>query len=543
MEKIDWMYGRSSLSIMLAFFSLSVLGFANAQNILELSSHDKVLINPYARVFHSPELLSGQVAWEKIDQEALMETDKKVNPAMSFPKDSYWLVFSLANASKEEVNHFLEIDYPQMDFIELFSIKENKLDKIFTTGDNFPFDQRPIYDKNFILPLVLTSEDTTTYLLHLQKFNSTIRFPIYLHSERSFNKEHFSESLKYSLYFGFILLVAFAALVIGFVVKVNTFKIYAFYLLAFALWLFTRLGYSYQFFVSDWPEFNRHLLSAAGQLAIMGLIVYVRSFFNTKTSLPRFHKIMSIVLIFFSMGYVVWIMFPAEFVEYATRLFVVRYTLFSTAIIFAFTAAIYYRKTDRFRANMFLLAYSLFLSAILGKIVADYGVINEQKLWFDPILIGFLVEVIVLSTAMSMILKKTILKTQSISDDNKALKALIETKENTEATGYIKLNSKAIVPTSTIAFIKSDDHYLEFYLTDGKKEVDRNSLNYLEDTLPDNFIRTHRSYIVNLDEIKLSYSDKIIMNDGEEVKLSRTYKQRFQYLLNGAQHTKNQMEQ
>ncbi|WP_425391085.1 7TM diverse intracellular signaling domain-containing protein [Ekhidna sp.] len=525
------------LSIKTAFFfiafSILSIGDLSSQEAIDLETFDGEMINAKIRVYHSSETLSGIEALEQIRKGAMPETNLKINAGMTFPEDSYWLTFQIVNSDKESKDAFIVLDYPQLDYLDLFEVREDTIHNLYQTGDQYAFDQRPVSARNFVLPVSISNSDTAEYLMHLQKYNSTMRFPIYVYEAANYQKQYFNSNLKYSLYFGFILLISISAMALGFIVNKSVFKIYSLYVLSFALWLFTRLGYSYQFLVSEFPEFNRHLLAAAGQLAIMMLIFYVRSFFKTKESLPRFHKVMDVVLIIFVIGAITWITWPDKYVEYATNLFLLRYSLFLIAVVFAFTAAIHHRKVNRFKSRMFLLAYSLFLSAIVGKILMDYGLFREDKLLFDPIQLGFLIEVIVLSIAMGVILKQTLSKSKEVVQEHEQLKRQMEVKEEVIRNGYLKLNSKAVVSIDNISYIKSDDHYLEFYFKEGQKEIDRNSLSQLVDSLPPNFIQTHRSYVINLNHARILFADRVVMNGGEEVRLSRSYKKKFQDQLNG----------
>ncbi len=511
-------------------FGLFLLQEGSTQSYIECATIDKPTeINQHIRVFHTPASLDGHQVMQKIRENEIDETELKVNPGMSFPEDHYWIALNLTNQDTSATNIFLEIDYPQLDFIEVFEVDSNQSKILYTTGDEFPFDQRPILSRNYIFPLIIQPLDTSTVLLHLRKFKSAMRFPLNLYKEKAYNSSHFKSNLIYSLYFGIILLVALTSIVLGVILRKSTFVIYSLYILSFGLWLFTRLGYSYQFLIPDFPELNQHLLPVCGQLAIMGLILYVRSFFETHKILPIFHRVMNGILVFFVFGYVIWALFPDEFVAYATKLFILRYALFITTIVFAFVSAIAYRNVDKFRSNMFLLAYSLFLTAILSKIIAEYGVINEFKFAYDPIMIGFLIEVSVLTTAMAIILKKSLQKSSDLEsriNDNNQQEGL---------NGYIILNSKATINTDEIIFVKSDDHYLEYFLTSGKKEIDRNSLSQVIELLPNHFAQTHRSFIVNLNQVKMAYADKLVMNNGEEIKLSRKFKSQIKRMLSNQQ--------
>lgn len=91
-----------------------------------------------------------------------------------------------------------------------------------------------------------------------------------------------------------------------------------------------------------------------------------------------------------------------------------------------------------------------------------------------------------------------------------------------EETAII-LNNKSKVYLDKLKYIKSDGNYLEF-ITDEKTIIDRNKLKDILDDLPPNFVRIHRSYVVNKNFIQALNSKTIFLNPDIEIPLSRTFK-------------------
>ncbi|RDK87097.1 LytTR family transcriptional regulator [Marinirhabdus gelatinilytica] len=97
----------------------------------------------------------------------------------------------------------------------------------------------------------------------------------------------------------------------------------------------------------------------------------------------------------------------------------------------------------------------------------------------------------------------------------------------------LHLKSKAVVNTKELLYIKSDGHYLEFY-TQGNSnpEIDRNTLKEMNERLAtEGFAQIHKSYLVNLDFIRIINSTKLMLEDGTWLPLSRTYKPRLKETL------------
>jgi tetratricopeptide (TPR) repeat protein len=97
----------------------------------------------------------------------------------------------------------------------------------------------------------------------------------------------------------------------------------------------------------------------------------------------------------------------------------------------------------------------------------------------------------------------------------------------------LQLKSKASINVNEIMFIKSDGHYLEFYLSEQKTpEIERSTIKEILESIPANrFIRVHKSYVVNVDFIKIINSKELMLTNGQWIKLSRTYKPALKEML------------
>ena len=74
-----------------------------------------------------------------------------------------------------------------------------------------------------------------------------------------------------------------------------------------------------------------------------------------------------------------------------------------------------------------------------------------------------------------------------------------------QATKYLitrKNNKNFLLPVERIIYLKADRYLVEAYCKDSKKEIIDKSLNLLEIVLPKHFMRIHRSFIVNLENIE-----------------------------------------
>lgn len=508
-----------------------LFNLSHAQLVLG-KSDDIYHINDRVEVYSTPDTLDGKSAWIRIEKGSIELLDEKTNPGMT--NSAYWIDFTLTNDTGDNL-FYLEVDYAQLDYLQLYEYRNDSVSLLFKTGDRYAFNERPVQFRNFVFPIQLDAGQTKNFLLNVDKRNSAARFPLVLYSNTAFWKMYNQETIFYGFCFGFLALVVLISAIVGIRLKMSIFIWYALYVLTFGLRCFAKLGYGYQFIASDYPELNTHLFPFTTQLAMVFLIMYIQRYFDTRQTMPRFNKVMNYLLALFVVSSLVWVIFPAFILSAAPVLISMRYLVMITVIAFAYTSAENYMRIDAFSARIFLVGYSVFFLGVFSQILMEYGAINSSLVPGDPLFAGFFIEVGVLSYAMVAILVNIIREKNKLAIANVQLSHLVEKleRESKESESpYVVLKSKAVVDPHRIRYIQSDDHYLEFYLNDkDRPEVDRNKLSAILEILPSQFVQIHRSTIVNLEYVRTIYGNYLLLKDGEELKLSRTYKSRLEERL------------
>lgn len=86
------------------------------------------------------------------------------------------------------------------------------------------------------------------------------------------------------------------------------------------------------------------------------------------------------------------------------------------------------------------------------------------------------------------------------------------------------LNGFEVIRVKEVIRIQANDNFSDFHLTDGSKRVICRTLKHYEELLSDiNFLRTHKSHIVNLQYVKRYVKGKggyVIMVDNSEVEIA-----------------------
>ena len=117
-------------------------------------------------------------------------------------------------------------------------------------------------------------------------------------------------------------------------------------------------------------------------------------------------------------------------------------------------------------------------------------------------------------------------------DERAASESSIESiDEAAESNDYISIKSDYkvnLVKYNDIIYIESVGEYIRLHLKDGSKLTTLFRLKNMETELPQkNFMRVHRSYIVNIDYVSSFARGKIYLSNGDYVPISINYRDTF----------------
>lgn len=91
-----------------------------------------------------------------------------------------------------------------------------------------------------------------------------------------------------------------------------------------------------------------------------------------------------------------------------------------------------------------------------------------------------------------------------------------------------------------ILFLKADNNTTDFHMLDGSRAIAYKTLKTYEEVLPPNFLRIHKSYIVNTDHItRVSYSKNscYIKKSNNNIPFTKTYSDNIESILKSLSNT------
>ena len=178
---------------------------------------------------------------------------------------------------------------------------------------------------------------------------------------------------------------------------------------------------------------------------------------------------------------------------------------------------------------MFVVSLCLeMIAAISALLLTVYYGINENAVLFtDVFTMAGILYFIVLFTSFILLIKHYFVDQRAIGS--------LEEKQAQIDRGYFTVRSNR--QTSSIRFddlvyLESLGDYIEFHLESGSSISSKEKIGHMENSLPDGFLRIHRSFIVNRSKIS-SFSREYVMMGEKELPISRSYKQKVVGILKG----------
>jgi len=150
--------------------------------------------------------------------------------------------------------------------------------------------------------------------------------------------------------------------------------------------------------------------------------------------------------------------------------------------------------------------------------------LQDKLVSFIPILSIIVVVLIV----VFILYRRNKKKNQSLEKEKSDTLKKLDEIQKIVIKNHIVLKDKTKIYISDLMYIKADDHYLKIHIANNKTHLVRGKLKQIKEELPPNFIRCHRSYIVNTNFIKQINATSLILINQEILPISRSYKDNFE---------------
>jgi DNA-binding LytR/AlgR family response regulator len=156
----------------------------------------------------------------------------------------------------------------------------------------------------------------------------------------------------------------------------------------------------------------------------------------------------------------------------------------------------------------------------LEELAKKHMSLNTQFQTLIPIAGGLLLMVLV----FIWLYKRTKSKKTILEHEKESTLKEVEKLKHLVIKNHIILKDKTKVYINDLMYIKADDKYIRVFTSDEKNHLVRGRISDLDEQLPPNFIRTHRSYITNRNFIKQIQPTLLVLTEGTKIPISRKFR-------------------
>lgn len=206
-----------------------------------------------------------------------------------YTNSAYWLHVRLSNSAKSLATirrAVLQLDYPMLDDIEIYVVRQEVAEGYWHSGDLFPASSRPIEHGTFVFPVEM-GPNTIKDIYLCVKGSSSMRLPLILWDELEFHKAERTSALLHGLFYGILMLMAFYNLCLFISVRDINYLLYVGYTCSITLFQSIMIGDAPVYLWGEFPAINEHIMPVSIALTAAFLIYFSYRVLDFSQHSPR----------------------------------------------------------------------------------------------------------------------------------------------------------------------------------------------------------------------------------------------------------------
>ena len=204
---------------------------------------------------------------------------------VGYTRSAWWLKLTVEAAPDEPFSGTL-IAAPQgCDNIEVQIVSSRGTQRFVKFGDKIPFYEREVESRLQGFRIHMQPGESVSIVLRYTTTNS-LRFPLTLYEEHSFEKHNANERLLYGIYFGVLLVMIIYNLALFFAVRDVVSVDYLLFLITFAIGVASLTGFAFEYFwpaATNWTDKSHPFFM---NLALFFGMRFIRRYINAKNFAP-----------------------------------------------------------------------------------------------------------------------------------------------------------------------------------------------------------------------------------------------------------------
>jgi two-component system, sensor histidine kinase LadS len=355
---------------------------------------DKVELSPYVTYYHDIDGKNDEINANDLAKQGKYLPLPKGNATFGFKEGAYWFHVKIANRSHTEQRWLMVLQYPLLDYIDVYVRDENNHTQHMTSGDMQPFSARSINYRqpNFLLDI---ARNQKVDILVRVSSKSSIQAPLALYTPTAFTEMERDAQFAIGIYNGIILALFFYNLVMWLIAHDQNHLWYILHIAGFGLVLFCLNGLAFEYL---WPNSSwlaNHSIPLSMCISQIAMHQFSRTFLNMRERMRAADWV--------SIGFIAFyfLMMLLSFVlDYSTAVKTITYSVFP-GIVCVLTQTIISIRTGYKPAKIFLIAWMALLIGTFIYATVSFGILPKIFITEYGIQIGSALEMILLSFALA----------------------------------------------------------------------------------------------------------------------------------------------
>ena len=315
----------------------------------------------------------------------------EVVPNLGLSNDTQWLRLKLD--PRIENGQLIEIQNAGVDELICYMVCDGEIIATYERGVFYetPVDSRIGTYPSFPIPLVECGELQALFRLQSSK---PLLIPLRITGPREVLRGAHERDVLFAAYFGVILVMLLYNLFLFLSIGDRSYLEYSIYILMVGGTQLVLNGYAPVFGAEHVPWLNLRLTHFFGVFSGLTTIVFAQNFLRLSHYVPWLHKLLNVYFALYVVAFVLTI-FDLLVWSYSVINFC------AGAIFFLIPGAIITMRKGYAPARYFLIAFSVFIAAVLVFVLKDTGLIPYNQWTFFALPLGSAFEVILLSLALA----------------------------------------------------------------------------------------------------------------------------------------------
>jgi PAS domain S-box-containing protein len=351
-----------------------------------------------SRAFSFLEDPDGKLAFDEIQRPDVQARFARLpadspGPNFGITHAAIWLKVTLHPAADAPSQWLLEVAYPPLDRIEMYSSGPGGFVRQ-TAGVYQPFSARVVPHRNHVLPLTLQPGTDATVYLRVQSEGSVI-VPATLWQPAAMWENDQKAYGAFGLYFGLLVGLFLYNLLLFVTVRDKVYLVYVLFVAGMALFELTLTGLGNQFMWPSQTWWNSRSPPAGTVAAAIFGLLFARVFLTSSSRTPLLDKFILLQVGGFVVSFLVLMFVSYTAASYMTT------GLVLLGVTTLMAAGVFGVRHGHPGARNFLIAWSVLLLSVVVQALHNVGALPSNVLFSNAVLFGSATEMVLLSFALA----------------------------------------------------------------------------------------------------------------------------------------------